>query len=1733
MNNKLKLLVIAALAAGTLATTANADFTKSKTYTDGQFTDVPTTEWYASSVKDAYEFGIMNGDSATIFNPNGTLTVAEGITIAARINETLTGKAIADVAGGEWYAKYVNYAIANGIMEEGQFDSYDADIQRFEIAELLAAVSGNLPAVNSVSKLPDVALGADYASAVLKLYNAGILTGNDSYGTFSPYSNLLRSEISAMAVRIADSAKRVQKSFDVVDARAFTDPYYIIENVWGSGNGWTYDNRFDLFNTDGSTTTYISDSSDEQFFAFNRDFDAESEGILRLEIGGSYASNDKGAYIALENENEERILELTPANGVWTLNGTNTVATTVEISPGASIYYAFVIEVDLDNNTAYAVINNVKSDAVSIKPDASVQRLVLGTNEVGKASVQKDHTRMSKNYALDENFFISSAQAGEAPVEWNVTGDFKLAEIKSVQGVDIYSVQAESKAGTVSTASRSFTPVTGKVVMETYVLFPEKTDGASVAFTSAGNEIFKFETKDGKLVMGDTVLHDYARNVWQWLYIEADVETGKAIVKVNGKERAAVDFNARVFDGVTVKYAPTADGVMWFDDVEVYNLIDHADYPSYPQVAESKDYNVGINVCFLWRDLQSGEGWDAVSPFPEFDTYLGFYDEGLRETADWELKWMAEHGIDFMHVCWYCPTGNQKAPIKKMRVSHSALHDGYMNAKYSDLVDFCIMWENNGGDAYNFEQFKEYIWAYWKEHYFSDDRYVRLDNKALITVWSLTNMKKTFGGTDEGVREAIAFMNAELQEMGYDGIIVLSAVQGATNHTTYQTLDEMGLDGTYGYHWSTRGYSADHQINCNDTDAKAAEGYGHHIPTISIGFNDVGRNDSRDPIITPADHLRVAEHCKEMLADKHTGTWKDNTVMISTWNEYSEGTYVMPTDELGFAYLENVRKVFTNDTSDHTVLDSKPTKTQIDRVGHMYAPNHSPIRWFQFEAEDGVVAGGNVNALEPVLSFDMSTDVAESWVVGHSISDLKVENGCLTGSSAANDFCIQTIDGATNNVDLTNAPILHLRMKSSEIGNFEIYFATKDEPSFSQSKYKLVNINEKDKFIDYYVNMTTVNTWKGNLVKLRIDPNTKASKFEIALVELMNFKQNAVPEVEVNGTKLAFRFDPKVTADGDLEVVGETRKGFYSLLRLYFEWDRFTEDGVLTLKDYNKHTYVLKIGSDKVAVDGVEKNLGFTFTLRDGLPVFHLKKFLDVLGYGYTSEGLTVKVQACSDKEFEELNNIIDNQWEFTGMTGVAGFTGQHVSLSIMDDRLLGTANGGSADIAVMKTVNFKATDYTHITIGIECNNAILSAKQTPELFFKTKDSNNWSADKSFRISSDVLAELVKGKKAGDVIELTFNLSGNPAFTGTITGLRFDPYSAIENFKLDYMRCINDGTTSKENEVNLVAAENLSWEFDEDGETMKWTGQNCSIDVKDGYANATVTAGDVAIINNAVSFDTSEAQIVVIGVKYDPNYCNGSGQLFFRTDASTGWSADKCIDAKYEIPDFVNEGETVEIKFDLSRNDKFYGKVIGLRFDPHGGLFGYAVDYVRCFALPDYTPKEAPEMVINKPTMPTEAVIKNADELPDGITISSSYQSEVSVVDDPEVKNGKAFKVTCVKDGEQYTYLYVNMNFTAGKKYKVSYEIYPLENKNGEKFEDTIIGGNFVYGSDGSNVSNHTFDGNSNKSSGQGWVKVSTEVEVQENYNPSKSDHFEVWGKFSGGAGVNFLVKNISITLAD
>ena len=195
------------------------NFQKTNTYTAGQFTDVPAGEWYAANVQAAYELGLMEGSSASTFNPSGNLTIAEALVLACRLHSTYVGDgATFTGSGGAWYQPYVDYAVETAILSPGTYSDYTATATRAQFASILAAAlpAEALTAINSVTALPDVAADAAYAPAALSLYNAGVLTGSDAAGSFKPDTTIQRSEVATIVTRMADPSLR--KTFTLTSA---------------------------------------------------------------------------------------------------------------------------------------------------------------------------------------------------------------------------------------------------------------------------------------------------------------------------------------------------------------------------------------------------------------------------------------------------------------------------------------------------------------------------------------------------------------------------------------------------------------------------------------------------------------------------------------------------------------------------------------------------------------------------------------------------------------------------------------------------------------------------------------------------------------------------------------------------------------------------------------------------------------------------------------------------------------------------------------------------------------------------------------------------------------------------------------------------------------------------------------------------------------------------------------------------------------------------------------------------------------------------------------------------------------------------------------------------------------------------------------------------------------------------------------------------------------------------
>lgn len=117
------------------------------------------------------------------------------------------------------------------------------------------------------------------------------------------------------------------------------DAYYIIEAVAQNGrnglaNGWNYDNRFDLTNATGLDASTVYDNSDDKFYRLIRDFDAENDGILKLEMIINAQSSDECIYIAMCDGEDNKLFYLTVKGGKWAFVGSDEIATQIPVVDG-------------------------------------------------------------------------------------------------------------------------------------------------------------------------------------------------------------------------------------------------------------------------------------------------------------------------------------------------------------------------------------------------------------------------------------------------------------------------------------------------------------------------------------------------------------------------------------------------------------------------------------------------------------------------------------------------------------------------------------------------------------------------------------------------------------------------------------------------------------------------------------------------------------------------------------------------------------------------------------------------------------------------------------------------------------------------------------------------------------------------------------------------------------------------------------------------------------------------------------------------------------------------------------------------------------------------------------------------------------------------------------------------------------------------------------------------------
>ena len=172
---------------------------------DTGFSDVDADDWFADSAVYVRDNGIMNGTSATTFDPNGTTSRGQ---ITAILYRAAGSPAVSDavdfpdVAPGAYYADAAVWAAANGVVTgyaDGTFRPNDP-ITRQQMAAILWRYAGSPAAESGTDYADESAIAAYAVTAVDWARDTGVISGRDG-NRFDPSGRATRAQAAVILHR--------------------------------------------------------------------------------------------------------------------------------------------------------------------------------------------------------------------------------------------------------------------------------------------------------------------------------------------------------------------------------------------------------------------------------------------------------------------------------------------------------------------------------------------------------------------------------------------------------------------------------------------------------------------------------------------------------------------------------------------------------------------------------------------------------------------------------------------------------------------------------------------------------------------------------------------------------------------------------------------------------------------------------------------------------------------------------------------------------------------------------------------------------------------------------------------------------------------------------------------------------------------------------------------------------------------------------------------------------------------------------------------------------------------------------------------------------------------------------------------------------------------------------------------------------------------------------------------
>ncbi|MDX1357589.1 MAG: glycoside hydrolase family 99-like domain-containing protein [Clostridia bacterium] len=320
-----------------------------------------------------------------------------------------------------------------------------------------------------------------------------------------------------------------------------------------------------------------------------------------------------------------------------------------------------------------------------------------------------------------------------------------------------------------------------------------------------------------------------------------------------------------------------------------------------------------------WQSVKN-----AVSKFPGHSwprkPLWGYVNEADPKVMEMQIDAATDHGINVFIYDWYW---YDRRPFLE-----NCLNDGFLKAENNEKMKFYLMWANHDADylwdvrnshidnviwdgAVDRKEF-EIVCNRLLEKYFTHPLYYKINGKPVLSIFSIDRLVKGLGGIEK-TAGALKWFNDLLVKAGMNGLHLQFILRWDTDPDIVKVL---GFDSTTHYQFAMfTDIDRDYIDILDDVNSEWGKIDGcydiPYFPSVSLGWDNNPRFKDFKPGITrnntPANVEKALEMAKK-YTDGHPG--QPPLIIINSWNEWTETSYLQPDDLYGYGYLEAVKKVF-------------------------------------------------------------------------------------------------------------------------------------------------------------------------------------------------------------------------------------------------------------------------------------------------------------------------------------------------------------------------------------------------------------------------------------------------------------------------------------------------------------------------------------------------------------------------------------------------------------------------------------------------------------------------------------------------------------------------------------------------------------------------------------------------------------------------------------------------------